>query len=110
VRFVDTVLLLVVLAGGGYGCWRLIRAALAAGQQERAVAASRWEPYHRSLGASTEVGVRRLSAFRAGEPVYETHVLATLADGDEEYDASFLDAMWQAKQRAATLQLETPSQ
>ena len=61
--------------------------------------AGRWETAHYGVNGATKVVVRK-AAPRTGKMLDE-HVIAVIPDDDPEYDDKFLQAMAQARSRAA---------
>ncbi|MDL4776129.1 hypothetical protein [Actinomadura xylanilytica] len=70
---------------------------------------SRWETRTESDGGVTTVVVRRVTLNAAGEQVAETgrQIVATIPDGDPEWEARYQEAMAQARTRVATLEVES---
>ena len=91
------VLELAAILGFLGGCAAIGRAAWRATIARGAVAAARWEPYHRVEGAGRTVYVRRRDEL---EPVGE------VSSADPDYDMVFLGLMDRARERAAMLNSE----
>ena len=66
---------------------------------------ARWVATHYSVDNVTRVVVRKVRA-DVGD-VLDEHVMVEIADGDSDFDAKFIDAMAQARARAALFELES---
>lgn len=64
-----------------------------------------WEAAHYAVGNSTRVVVRKIVPSTAR--VVDEHLVALISDGDADYDRKFLEAMAQARARAALFASET---
>ena len=78
-------------------------------QRQNSVARSgaRWEGAHFAMKDSTWVVVRK-TVVGTGE-VLDEHVVAVIPDTDADYDTRFLEAMAQARARAALFESESDS-
>ena len=94
------VLLLAVLAAGGYAVLR----AEVARSRRAALARARWAPRTDVEGTGTVVSVRRV--LPSGEPTDDGLVVARLAADDPEFDQRYADAMALARMRAAAFNAE----
>ena len=83
--------------------------ALNSGQRrsELARASARWEATHYAVGSATRVVVRKVVP--ATGRVLDEHLVTVINDQDADYDAKFLEAMAQARARAALFRSETDS-
>jgi hypothetical protein len=81
--------------------------AISSGQRTRELARanSRWEATHYAVGDTTRVVVRKVVP--ATGRVLDEHAVAILSDRDGDYDAKFLEAMAQARARAALFTSES---
>jgi hypothetical protein len=81
--------------------------AISAGQRTRELARAntRWEATHYAAGDTTRVVVRKMVP--ATGRVLDEHVVAVISDQDPDYDAKFLEAMAQARARAALFTSES---
>jgi len=70
------------------------------------IAGARWEAAHFAADHTTRVVVRKVVA--ATGVVVDEHLVAVVADDDSDYDAKFLAAMAEARQRVALFQSEEP--
>jgi hypothetical protein len=68
-------------------------------------ATGRWEATHYAAGNSTRVVVRKVVPVTGR--VLDEHLVALINDGDTDYDRKFLEAMAQARARAALFTSET---
>jgi hypothetical protein len=77
-------------------------------QQPRVVsiAGARWRVAHFARGNKTHVVVRKV--LPDGATVIDEHLVATVPEDDPEYDAKFLEAMSQARERLALYESEEP--
>ena len=66
---------------------------------------ARWVATHYSVDNVTRVVVRKVRA-DVGD-VLDEHVMVEISDGDSDFDAKFIDAMAQARARAALFELES---
>jgi hypothetical protein len=66
---------------------------------------ARWVATHYSVDNVTRVVVRKVRA-DVGD-VLDEHVMVEIPDGDSDFDAKFIDAMAQARARAALFELES---
>jgi hypothetical protein len=69
-------------------------------------AGARWQVAHFEADHATHVVVRKV--LPDGATVIDQHLIATLAEDDPEYDAKFLEAMAQARERLALFESEEP--
>ena len=69
-------------------------------------AGARWQATHFARDGQTHVVVRKVLA--DGATVVDEHRVATVAEDDPDYDAKFLEAMAQARQRVALFESEEP--
>jgi hypothetical protein len=69
-------------------------------------AGARWQATHFERDGQTHIVVRKV--LPDGATVVDEHRVATLAEDDPEYDAKFLDAMAQARERVALFESEEP--
>ena len=69
---------------------------------------ARWEAHTESSGGVTTVVVRQVSRSDAGDLVAEIgrQTVATIPDGDPEWEERYHDAMARARSRVAALQSE----
>jgi len=67
-------------------------------------AGGRWEAAHFARHDKTHVVVRKV--LPDGATVVDEHLVATVAEDDPDYDMKFLEAMAQARQRAALFESE----
>jgi hypothetical protein len=68
--------------------------------------AAQWQATHFERDGQTHIVVRKV--LLDGATVVDEHLVATLAEGDPDYDAKFLEAMAQARERAALFESEEP--
>ena len=68
--------------------------------------AGRWQAAHFAQSGHTHVVVRKVSP--DGVTVVDEHLIAAVPEQDPDYDAQFLQAMAQARERAALYQSEEP--
>jgi hypothetical protein len=68
------------------------------------VVGARWEATHHAAGHTTRVVVRKVVP--ATGTVLDEHLVAVIPDEDPDYDANFLQAMAQARQRVALFESE----
>ena len=69
-------------------------------------AAGRWQVAHFAQAGHTHVVVRKLSPDEV--TLVDEHLIAAVPEQDPDYDALFLRAMAQARERAALYQSEEP--
>jgi hypothetical protein len=69
-------------------------------------AGARWQVTHFARDGKTHVVVRKV--LPDGATVIDEHLVATIAEDDAEYDARFLEAMAQARERLALYESEEP--
>ena len=69
-------------------------------------AGARWQAAHFARGNRTHVVVRKV--LPDGATVIDEHLIATVAEDDPEYEARFLAAMSQARERLALYESEEP--
>jgi len=76
------------------------------GRSARGIATvgGRWEATHYEVSRSTKVVVRK--TVPGTGTVLDEHVVAVIPDDDPQYDEKFLDAMAQARSRAALFDSE----
>jgi len=67
-------------------------------------AAARWETHTESRGGVTTVLVRRIDP---GGAELGRQVIATIQDGDPDWESRYHEAMAQARSRVATLEIES---
>lgn len=72
----------------------------------RSIAGARWQATHFAKDGETHIVVRKV--LLDGATVVDEHPVATLAEDDPDYDAKFLEAMAQARERAALFESEEP--
>jgi hypothetical protein len=79
----------------------------ATGQPQRKAADTdaRWVTMHYSVSNATRVVVRKVG--RDTGDVLDEHVVAEIPDGDADFDRKFLEAMAQARARAALFESES---
>jgi hypothetical protein len=70
------------------------------------VAGAHWEAAHFAADHTTRVVVRKVVP--ATGVVLDEHLVAVVADDDPSYDAKFLEAMAEARQRVALFESEEP--
>jgi len=68
--------------------------------------AGRWRVAHFAQAGHTHVVVRKVSP--DGVTLVDEHLIAAVPEQDPNYDALFLEAMAQARERAALYQSEEP--
>jgi len=69
-------------------------------------AGARWQATHFASGNRTHVVVRKV--LPDGATVVDEHLVAIVAEDDPEYEAKFLEAMSQARERLALYESEEP--
>jgi hypothetical protein len=69
-------------------------------------AGAQWKATHFEREGETYIVVRKV--LLDGATVVDEHRVATVAEGDPDYDAKFLEAMAQARERAALFESEEP--
>jgi hypothetical protein len=69
--------------------------------------AARWETHTEVGDGNTTVAVRRVARTRSGPVELGRQVIATIPDGDPEWEAEYHRAMAQARSRVATLEIES---
>jgi hypothetical protein len=69
-------------------------------------AGARWQATHFEREGHTYIVVRKI--LLDGATVVDEHRVATVAEGDPDYDAKFLEAMAQARERVALFESEEP--
>jgi hypothetical protein len=85
----------------------LVTSRLARGLQRRQVlpgSGGRWQVAHFAKAGYTHVVVRKVSP--DGVTLVDEHLIAAVPEQDGDYDAKFLEAMSQARQRAALYESE----
>lgn len=70
-----------------------------------APAGPRWVATHYAVSNATRVVVRRVSS--GNDNVLDEHVVAEIPDSDSEFDTKFLEAMAEARARAALFESES---
>jgi hypothetical protein len=70
------------------------------------VTGARWEAAHFAADHTTRVVVRKVAPTTG--VVVDEHLVAAVADDDPDYDAKFLEAMAEARQRVALFESEEP--
>lgn len=73
-------------------------------RRARSVAGARWEAAHYAADQTTRVVARKVVS--ATGVVLDEHLVAVVADDDPNYDAKFLEAMAEARQRVALFESE----
>lgn len=71
---------------------------------QSAIAGARWEAAHVAADHTTRVVVRKVVPTTGA--VLDEHLVAVVADDDPNYDAKFLEAMAEARQRVALFESE----
>jgi hypothetical protein len=101
---IEVLVALAAVAGVVYVVWAVIGTSE---QSPRRVAptTARWEAAHYAVGPSTHVVVRKKA--QATGDVLDEHLLAVIPDDDPDWDMRFLEAMAQARARAALLESES---
>ena len=79
-------------------------AGLGRGRRPSLPAGGRWRPRHYAEGGQTVVTVARMSP--AGD-VFEEHVVARIADSDDDWSRKFLEAKQEAEERAFHLNADS---
>jgi hypothetical protein len=101
---VEALVVLGVVAIIAYAAYAMISST----GQGRGVAAdtgSRWVATHYTVSGATRVAVRRL---RLGtDDVLDEHVITEIPNSDPDFDTRFLEAMAQARARAALFESES---
>jgi hypothetical protein len=69
-------------------------------------AGTRWQATHFEREGQTYIVVRKI--LLDGATVVDEHRVATVAEDDPDYDAKFLEAMAQARERVALFESEEP--
>lgn len=64
----------------------------------------RWTATHYAAGATTRVVVRKLGL---GDDVLDEYLVAEIPNSDPRFDSKFLDAMAEARERAALFESES---
>jgi hypothetical protein len=98
----DAVLLLGVVGLAVYVFSGLARGL--SGRRELPGSRGHWQVAHFAKAGYTQVVVRKVGA--DGRSVVDEHLIAAVAEQDPDYDATFLEAMAQARQRAALYESE----
>jgi hypothetical protein len=77
-------------------------------EQPRLIATSggRWQAAHYAADHATRIVVRKV--LPDGATVVDEHLIASLAEDDPDYDAKFLAAMAQARERVSLYESEEP--
>ena len=75
-------------------------------QLQATVTGARWEAAHFAADHTTRVVVRKVVPSTGA--VLDEHLVAVVADDDPNYDARFLQAMAEARQRVALFESEEP--
>jgi hypothetical protein len=101
---VKVVLLLWLIGVLGYVVSGLARRLT--GQRALPGSAGRWQVAHFAKSGHTHVVVRKVSP--DGVTLVDEHLIAAVPEQDPNYDAQFLEAMAQARERAALYQSEEP--
>ncbi|MFI0485594.1 hypothetical protein [Actinomadura sp. 9N215] len=80
-----------------------------AGGRARLERGARWETHTESSGGVTAVVVRRVSRNDVGDVLAEVarQIVASIPDGDPEWETRYHEAMAQARSRVAALESET---
>jgi hypothetical protein len=101
---IEALVVLGVVAIIAYATYAMISST---GERRRTQAdtGSRWVATHYGRSDSTRVVVRKL---RLGtDEVLDEHVVAEIPNGDADFDARFMEAMAQARARAALFESES---
>jgi hypothetical protein len=104
IRLVEVLVVLGVVVVVAYVTYALVRGA---GQPQRTLANTqvRWVATHYAVSSTTRVVVRRVE--QTSGDVLDEHVITEIPDEAPDFDAKFLDAMAQARERAALFELES---
>ena len=104
ITFVEALAVLAVVLMIAFTMYGLIRGS-SKPEVTTAEGTSRWVATHYSVDTVTRVVVRKVRA--DGRDVLDEHVLVEIPDSDADFDAKFIDAMAQARARAALFELES---
>jgi pyridoxamine 5'-phosphate oxidase family protein len=104
VRFVSLVVGIAVVFLVAYLIYRGVTA-VPASQTRRLPTGGRWQARHYADDGHTVVAVVRMTS--SGE-VVEEHVVARIADADEDWSRKFLAAQQEAEERAFHLNADPP--
>jgi hypothetical protein len=102
--FIRALVVLGVLALVAYAAYAMISGTTRRPIQP-ATAGSRWVATHYAVDDATRVVVRRVSP--GGDDVLDEHIVSEIRDGDSDFDAKFLEAMAEARARAALFDSES---
>jgi hypothetical protein len=104
IRFVEAIAVLAVVVMIALTMYALTRGS---GKPEVTPVDStaRWVATHYSVDTVTRVAVRKVRV--DGRDVLDEHVLVEIPDNDPDFEAKFIDAMAQARTRAALFELES---
>jgi hypothetical protein len=102
---IEVLFALGLVALGVYGSIVAITSRQKRGQHPT-VPDARWETAHFAADHTTRVVVRKVVP--ATGVVLDEHLVAVVADDDPSYDAKFLEAMAEARQRVALFESEEP--
>jgi hypothetical protein len=104
IALVETLVALAAVLIIASTAYALLRGS-SAPQVTAAESPARWVATHYSVDNVTRVVVRKVRA-DVGD-VLDEHVMVEISDGDSDFDAKFIDAMAQARARAALFELES---
>lgn len=103
IRLVETVVVLIAVAVIAHALYAGISGARQ--RQSNVITSARWVAAHYSTRDATRVVVRKVGL--SAEDVLDEHVVAEILASDVDFDSKFLEAMAQARARAALFESES---